>query len=64
MTILEIKYEIMKVGLKQYEVAKQLGYSETVFSKKLRNGLSQDDLKKLLDVINSKRKGMSKDVKN
>lgn len=56
MTNYEIKAEIIKAGLKQYEVAKKLGYSEIVFSKKLRNGLSKDELIKVLAII-KKMKG-------
>lgn len=56
----DIKYEIIKAGLKQWEVARRLGYGETVFSKKLRNGLSKEDVKKVLNII----KEMKGDVEN
>lgn len=51
MTIYEIKIEMMKANIKQYEVAEKLGYSETVFSKKLRKGLSKEELEKVLMII-------------
>lgn len=51
MTIYEIKLEMMKANIKQYEVAEKLGYSETVFSKKLRKGLSKEDLERVLKII-------------
>ena len=41
----EIKAEIIKAGLKQYEVARYFGCSEIVFSKKLRNGLTEEETK-------------------
>lgn len=63
MTIYEIKIEMMKANIKQYEVAEKLGYSETVFSKKLRKGLSKQDLEKVLLIINEK-KGSVKNGKN
>ena len=60
MTSYEIKLEIMKATAKQYEVAEMLGYSEAVFSRKLRKGLSNEEIKQVLDVINkrAKKKGV------
>jgi hypothetical protein len=63
MTSIEIKYEIMKAGLTQFKVAGKLGYSETVFSKKLRNGLSKDEIEKVLAVI-ERMKGVVENGKN
>lgn len=63
MTIYEIKIEMMKANIKQYEVAEKLGYSETVFSKKLRKGLSKEELEKVLIIINN-AKGSVKNGEN
>lgn len=63
MTSYEIKLEIMKANLKQYEVAERLGLSETVFSKRLRKGLTENDIKKILLVI-SQLKGSVKNGKD
>ena len=52
MTSYEIKVEMMKAKVKQYEVAETLGYSEAVFSRKLRKGLSKDEIKQVLEIIN------------
>lgn len=63
MTIYEIKIEMMKANIKQYEVAEKLGYSETVFSKKLRKGLSKEELEKVLMIIKD-AKGSVKNGEN
>lgn len=63
MTIYEIKIEMMKANIKQYEVAEKLGYSETVFSKKLRKGLSKEELEKVLMIIKN-AKGSVKNGEN
>ena len=63
MTMQDIKYEIMKANLKQWEVADKLGYSETTFSKKLRKGLTKEELQKVLAII-SEMKGSVKNGKN
>lgn len=59
----EIKAEIIKAGLKQYEVARYFGCSEIVFSKKLRNGLTEEETKKVIEIIKN-LKGGAKDGKN
>ena len=41
----------MKLGKKQWEIAKALGYSETHFSRKLRYELPPDERKKMLVAI-------------
>lgn len=63
MTIYEIKIEMMKANIKQYEVAEKLGYSETVFSKKLRKGLSKEELERVLMIIKD-AKGSVKNGEN
>lgn len=66
MTSYEIKIEMMKAKVKQYEVAETLGYSEAVFSRKLRKGLSNDEIKQVLEVINKLAilRGVVKNGKN
>ena len=54
----EIKAEIIKSGLKQYEVAELFGCSEVVFSKKLRKGLSKDELEKVIAIIKNNKGGV------
>lgn len=48
---LEIRAACMKLGKKQWEIAKALGYSETHFSRKLRYELPPDERKKMLVAI-------------
>ena len=48
---LEIRAACMKLGKKQWEIAKMLGYSETHFSRKLRYELPPDEKKKMLAAI-------------
>ena len=66
MTSYEIKVEMMKAKVKQYEVAETLGYSEAVFSRKLRKGLSKDEIKQVLEIINkfAKIRGVVENGKN
>lgn len=47
----EIRRKIGAYGLKQWQVAEALGMSESVFSKKLRKELPNDEKKKILAVI-------------
>ena len=54
----EIKAEIIKAGLKQYEVAKHFGCSEVAFSKRLRNGLSKEELIRVKNIIEELKGGI------
>lgn len=47
----EIKFAIMEKGLKQWQVAKALGVSESTFYRMLRNELSEDEKKTVLEAI-------------
>lgn len=51
MSSLEIKSRIIAAGLHCYQVAKELGITDTSFSRKLRIGLSEADTEKVLSII-------------
>ena len=47
----DVRYEIMKSGLKNYQVATMLGVTETTFSRWLRTELPADRKQKILEAI-------------
>jgi len=51
MSSLEIKSKIIAAGLHCYQVAEELGITDTSFSRKLRTGLTKDDTEKVLSII-------------
>lgn len=46
-----VRSAIQRTGHSQWEVAKKLGYGESVFSRKLREELPLNEQKKLVDKI-------------
>lgn len=57
---MEIRAEIMRTGLRHWEVAAALGISETSFSRKLRRELPEEERQRVLEVIgivDRRRKG-------
>ena len=48
---MEIRIEMTKQNLRQWQLANLLGVSESVLSRKLRKELPEDEKKKILDVI-------------
>jgi len=48
MSSLEIKSKIIAAGLHCYQVAEELGITDTSFSRKLRTGLTKDDTEKVV----------------
>ena len=60
---LEIRAACMKLGKKQWEIAKALGYSETHFSRKLRYELPRDEREKMLVAIAQLAEEGNKDEK-
>lgn len=52
----EIKGQIIAAGLHCYEVANELGITDTSFSRKLRNGLNDEDTQKVLAIIEKLKK--------
>ena len=50
---MEIRTELMKRGMKNYELAELLGIADSALSRKLRKELSEDEKQKILEVINS-----------
>jgi len=48
---MEIRVEMTKRNLKQWQVANLLGMSESVFSRKLRTELPQEEKETILHVI-------------
>ena len=51
MTAFEIKAKIIAAGSKCYQIAEALGITDTSFSRKMRQGLSDEDTKKILSII-------------
>lgn len=51
MTAFEIKAKIVAAGLHCYQIANVLGITDTSFSRKMRQGLSDEDTKKILSII-------------
>lgn len=54
---MEIRIEMTKNNLKQWQVASLLGVSESVFSRRFRKELPQEDKEKILNAI--KERGVS-----
>ena len=54
---IDIRYEIMKSGLKNYQVATMLGVTETTFSRWLRTELPAEKKKEILEAIDKLAKG-------
>ena len=48
---MEIRLEMLKKNLKQWQVANLLGISESVFSRKLRKELSKEETTRILNAI-------------
>lgn len=51
MNNLEIRLAIKKARLYNYEVAAELGVSESHFSRKLRNEMGEEERQRVLDAI-------------
>ena len=51
MTNLEIRVEMAKRNLKQWQVAKMLGVSESVFSRKMREEFTEEEKNTILTTI-------------
>lgn len=57
MTNVEIRVEMTKKGLKQWELAQLLGISESTFCRKLRKEIPEDEKQKILELIHGHKKG-------
>lgn len=55
MANMDIRYEIMKQGLKNYQVAMSMGVSETTFSRWLRNELPAKKKKEILEILKASK---------
>ena len=51
----DVRYEIMKSGLKNYQVATMLGVTETTFSRWLRTELPAEKKKEILEAIKASK---------
>ena len=51
----DIRYEIMKRGLKNYQVATMLGVTETTFSRWLRTELPAEKKKEILEALKASK---------
>ena len=47
----KVRIKMLESGVKQWEVANMLGISESVFSRKLRNELSEEEQDKIVNLI-------------
>jgi predicted transcriptional regulator len=47
----EIRTELLRVGMKQYELAELLGITEFTLSRKLRKELPDDEKQRILEII-------------
>lgn len=54
----EIKVELMKRGMKQYELAELLGIADSALSRKLRNELPDEEKQRILEIIRGKEEGV------
>ena len=54
----EIRVELMKRGMKQYELASLLGISEWTLSRKLRTELPDEEKQRILEIIRGKEEGV------
>lgn len=51
MNNLEIRTELMKAGMKKYELADALGIADSALSRKLRQELPDDEKRRILRII-------------
>ena len=51
----DLRYEIMKSGLKNYQVATMLGVTETTFSRWLRTELPAEKKKEILEALKASK---------
>lgn len=51
MNNVEIRTELIRVGMKKYELADQLGIADSALSRKLRKELPEEEKEKILKII-------------
>lgn len=54
---MEIRIEMTKNNLKQWQVANLLGISESVFSRKMRKEMPTEEKERIISIIKANRKG-------
>lgn len=52
----EIKAKIVAAGLKMYQVAQEIGITETSFSRKMRGTFNEQDVEKVMNAIERLKK--------
>ncbi|MBR3244189.1 MAG: hypothetical protein IKF90_16085 [Parasporobacterium sp.] len=57
MANMKIKVEIMKSGLKQWQVADLVGIRDDAFSRKLRHELPREEQDRIVELIRNYMKG-------
>lgn len=57
MNNMEIRTELLKVGMKQYELAELLGIADSALSRKLRKELPDEEKQRILEIIRGKEEG-------
>ncbi len=55
MNNIEIRTELLRVGMKKYELAELLGIADSALSRKLRKELPDNEKQRIIDII---RKGI------
>lgn len=56
----EIRTELIKRGMKHYELAELLGIAESALSRKLRKELPDNEKQQILGIINSSLQAVKK----
>lgn len=57
MNNMEIRTELLRVGMKQYELAELLGIVDSALSRKLRKELPDEEKQRILEIIRGKEEG-------
>lgn len=57
MNNMEIRTELLRVGMKQYELAELLGIADSALSRKLRKELPDEEKQRILEIIRRKEEG-------
>lgn len=52
----EIRNAIFKNNIKKWEIANKLGVTDSTFSRMLRTEMSEENKKKILEIINNYKK--------
>lgn len=62
MTNMKVRFAMLEHGIKQWQVAKLLNISESVFSRRLRKELSEEEQEKIITLIEERSKEYADNV--